>query len=70
MRLAQWISDLSREQAQEASEGASGTPSPDNEDRQMQEKLARLKEEMTTLKLHCVQQAAELEEEKQRCLEQ
>ena len=69
MRLAQRISDLSQEQAQEASERASGTPSPDNEDGQMQEKLARL-EETATLKLHCVQQAAELEEEKQRCLEQ
>ena len=31
---------------------------------------SRLEEETATLKLHCVQQAAELEEEKQHCLEQ
>ena len=30
VRLAQWISDFSQDQSQEASERASGTPLPDN----------------------------------------
>ena len=61
VRLSQRISELG--QAQEASGGASGTPSP--EAGQLQENLTRLEEETAALRWQRAQQAHELEEERE-----
>ena len=61
VRLSQRISELG--QAQEASGGASGTPSP--EAGQLQENLTRLEEETAALRWQRAQQAQELEEERE-----
>ena len=55
-------------QAQMVGKGASGTPEP--EVGQLQEKLAQLEEETAALRLRCVVQTQELEDEKQHCIEE